>query len=288
MLAEDATLQQIRSYLERELRKIHSEREASAITRLILEHTGFTTAVLLMEPSRRPGSEILTQIKEIVADIHTGRPIQYILGYTYFMDLRIEVDEQVLIPRPETEEMVTQILRHQPSPPARIIDLGTGSGCIALALKRQYPDASVTGVDLHPGILGLAERNAHLNQLDVHWIVGDMTGPSLDITGPADLLVSNPPYVRESERIHMKANVLDYEPPEALFVPDADPLFFHRSIAGLGPALLNPGGRVWVEINESLGDETACLFSDLGYRHVNIIRDIHEKERFISAVRPIL
>ena len=286
MLPPNATLQQTRSYLERELRKISSEREASAITRLILEHAGYPTDILLREPTCRPGSEILTQIKEIVAEFHTGRPIQYILGYTYFMDLKISVDEHVLIPRPETEEMVFHILKHQLSPPAVVVDLGTGSGCLALALKKSYPDAAVFGTDLSPGALMVAERNALQNRLEVTWIREDMNGDPDQIPGNADLMVSNPPYVRESERSRMAANVLEHEPPEALFVQDSDPLIHYRSIARLGLQLLKPGGKVWVEINESLGAETAELFLNQGFRELNIVRDIHEKERFIHAVRP--
>ncbi|MGW8314288.1 MAG: peptide chain release factor N(5)-glutamine methyltransferase [Bacteroidales bacterium] len=287
MLPENATLQQTRSFLERELRKIHSEGEAAAISLRILEHAGYPTARLLQESSSCPGSEFLTQIKEIVTEIHTGRPIQYVLGYTYFMDLKIEVDENVLIPRPETEEMVVRILRDPSSPPSRILDLGTGSGCIALALKQYFPDATVFGLDLYPGAIKMAKRNAGLNQLDVTWIEGDMNRPLEGIPGRVDLLVSNPPYVRESERSLMKANVLEHEPEKALFVPDDDPLQYYRSIAKIGLSLLSTGGRIWVEINEHLGDETAGLFSDHGYQQINIIRDIHEKERFISAGGPV-
>lgn len=279
-------MQQTRAFLERELRKFHSGGEAASISRLILEHAGYPTARLLQESSNRPGSEFLTQIKEIVTEIHTGRPIQYVLGYTYFMDLKIEVNENVLIPRPETEEMVVRILREPYSPPSRILDLGTGSGCIALALKQNFPDATVFGVDIHPGAIRVAERNARLNQLDVTWTQGDMNGPPEGIPGNVDLLVSNPPYVRESERSLMKANVLEFEPVKALFVPDTDPLQFYRSIARLGLSLLSSVGRIWVEINEHLGDETAGLFSDYGYQQINIVRDIHEKERFISAGGP--
>ncbi len=286
MLPANATLQQTRSYLERELRITCSEGEASAIARLILEHAGYPTAMLLREPTCRPGSEILTQIKEIVAEFHTGRPIQYILGYTYFMDLKIAVDEHVLIPRPETEEMVFHILEHQLSPPAVVIDLGTGSGCMALALKQSYPEAAVFGVDFFPAALRMAEMNARRHRLEVTWIREDFNGDPVQIPGHADLLVSNPPYVRESERSRMADNVLEHEPPEALFVQDSDPLIHYRSIARLGLLLLNPGGSVWVEINESLGAETAELFLEQGYQELIIIRDIHDKERFIHAVRP--
>lgn len=287
MLPGNATLQQTRYALERNLRKIYSEGEAKAVTRLILEHFGYPTALILREPSRQPGAEILTQIKEIVVEIHTGRPIQYVLGYTYFSDLKIEINKNVLIPRPETEEMVHRILQAHATPPAAIVDLGTGSGCIALALKQHYRGALVFGVDHQPGAIGVAKRNARNNQLEVNWIVGDINKRlKLPFSGKIDLIVGNPPYIRESERSLIHTNVKEYEPPEALFVPDSDPLVFYRSIARIGQEMLSPGGTVWVEINEKLGKETASLFSTQGYHTVKIIRDIHEKERFISAIRP--
>lgn len=287
MLPGNATLQQTRFTMERDLRKTFSEDEAKAVTRLILEHFGYPTALILQEPSRQPGAEILTQIKEIVAEIHTGRPIQYILGYTYFSDLKIEVNENVLIPRPETEEMVYRIVQSHPTPPAAIVDLGTGSGCIALALKQHYPDATVFGVDHQTGAIDVAKTNARNNQLNVHWIEGDIhENLKLPSPGKIDLMVCNPPYVRESERSLMHSNVKEHEPPEALFVSDTDPLVFYRSITRIGLELLSPGGTVWVEINERLGEETAGLFSAQGYHAVKVIRDIHEKERFISAIRP--
>jgi release factor glutamine methyltransferase len=286
MLPDHATLNQTRSYLEHELKKIYPHNEAVSMARLIMEHAGFSPTTILMEPSSLPGSEILAQIKEIVAEIHKGRPLQYILGYTYFSDLKIIVNEKVLIPRPETEEMVYLIRQGTPQPPARIVDLGTGSGCIALALKQSYPHAEVFGMDFSKSALEVATHNSLINQLSVHWIQGDLTSrETWKLPGTFDLMVSNPPYVMESERVLMQVNVLDFEPNEALFVPDSDPLLFFSAIASMGKEKLASGGILWVEINERLGAETARVFEIAGYDQVTIIKDLHEKERFIRAVR---
>jgi release factor glutamine methyltransferase len=285
MLPPHATLQQTRSFLTHELRKDYPETEAESMTGLVLEHLGYPPSKIIMDPSLRPGPEILAQIKEIVAEIHTGKPIQYILGYSYFYDLKISVDKRVLIPRPETEEMVAQIISAGKDHfPFRIMDLGTGSGCIALALKKQYPEAEVFALDVSSGALEVAAGNGDALQLKVQWFRGDMTQPdSWEIPGSFDLVVSNPPYVRWCEQKEMQRNVLDFEPPGALFVPDSDPLLFYRAIATLGRERITEKGTVWVEINEMLGKETARLFSEAGYHQVTIIKDIHEKDRFIRA-----
>ena len=256
------------------------------MTRLILEHVGYPYSTLMREPAVRPGPEIVAQIKEIVSEINTGRPIQYILGYTYFLDLKIYLTNRVLIPRPETEEMLHHITSSQPYTPHRILDLGTGSGCIALGLKRKYPESSVTGIDISKEALKVAERNGILNHLHIEWREWDMIqGKPGDLPGKIDLMVSNPPYVREKERHQMHSNVLDFEPAEALFVPDLDPLIFHRAIALLGRQLLSKEGAVWVEINENLADETSILFERAGYRNIQVLKDIHDKNRFIRAIR---
>ncbi|MEN8202975.1 MAG: peptide chain release factor N(5)-glutamine methyltransferase [Bacteroidota bacterium] len=283
MLQNHANIVQIRNYLFGELRKYYSDNESSSILRLILEHAGYPSSVYLHKPNLVPGARTATQIKEIVSEIHTGRPIQYILGYTYFCDLKIRVDESVLIPRPETEEMVLNI---QPGFTAgdRLIDLGTGSGCIALALKKIFPETHVTGLDLSMQALALAKKNSKLNQLDVSWIRGDLLDPQLLKTeGSFSLVVSNPPYVLINEKKMMTKNVLDYEPGSALFVKDSDPLVYYRSIAAFSMKKLRPGGIFWAEINERFGRETARLFNKAGFKHVAILRDIHGKERFING-----
>jgi release factor glutamine methyltransferase len=239
-----------------------------------------------MKQSERPGAATVTQIKEIVSELYTGKPIQYILGYTYFYDLKICLDQNVLIPRPETEEMVHRITGHTHDTPSRIVDLGTGSGCIALALKKCYPDAYVAGVDNSKAALQVARKNSMVNELQVEWIHADLIhGPAGKLPREVDLMVSNPPYVREVERQYMHANVLDFEPPEALFVTDSEPLVYFRAIASLGKESLRKQGQVWVEINENLAQETTRVFENAGYSGVTVMKDIHEKERYIRASR---
>lgn len=288
MLQNRATLNQLRFHLLAELRKRYSENESGSITSLILEHIGFPLAVCLRDPDKITPSQVITQINHIIEEIHVGRPIQHILGNTQFCELTIAVNGDVLIPRPETEALVYTILSSQDQAYSQIIDLGTGSGCIALALKQQFPEAEVSGLDLSQKALWVAQQNAERNQLDVDWMQGDLRDipalkEHLDQKHGFDLVVSNPPYVRESEKRFMDDQVLDYEPHQALFVDDRDPLFYYRSILAFCNSYLLEGGHLWVEINESFGKETASLFQKGGLDRVEIKKDIHEKERFIHA-----
>ncbi len=284
MFQNHATITQIRLYLLRELQLTHSENESSSIARLILEHVGYPSSIYLSDPNRIPETATKAQITEIVSEIHKGRPIQYILGYTYFCEMKIRVDESVLIPRPETEEMVHNISSEYSHPVKRIIDLGTGSGCIALALKKQFPEADVSGVDLSKEALDVSIKNGELNNLNVNWFHGDILDSKLLKTeADFELVVSNPPYVLKSERELMTKNVLEFEPGSALFVNDSDPLIYFRSIAAFCMNKLESGGLFWVEINERFGNETARLFNKAGFKHVAIIKDIHGKERFVNG-----
>ncbi len=284
MLQYHATLQQIRFYLLQELRKIYPESESASILHLILDHAGYPSSVCLRDPERVPGSSTVVQINEIVSEIHTAKPIQYILGHTHFCDLKIRVNESVLIPRPETEEMVYKIMDRSSQPPDRIIDMGTGSGCIALALKNRFPNSIIYGFDLSQAVLQVAYENGFSNELEVNWLQGDILDETTWIVDAGfDLIVSNPPYVLNSERAMMNVNVLEFEPEEALFVADSNPLAFYDSIASFSKKHLNDCGEVWVEINEQLGSETALIFENAGFRHVTILKDIHEKERFIRV-----
>jgi len=284
MLQNHATLQQIRFSLLQELRKIYPESESSSILRLILDHAGYPSSVYLRDPDRVPGAATVAQINEFVSEIHRGKPIQYILGYTHFCDIKISVNESVLIPRPETEEMVHHIIAQSSRAPDCILDIGTGSGCIALALKHQFSQATVHGFELSQTALKVASENGLVTGLEVNWIEGDILNKfTWNTDSGYDLIVSNPPYVLNSERAMMKINVLEFEPDEALFVEDSNPLLFYSAIAVFSMEQLNDNGTVWVEINEQLGAETAYIFERAGFRHVTILKDIHDKERFIRV-----
>ncbi len=284
MLQNHATLSDIRKYLQKELAMIYSEGEVRAMVNIIMEHLGHPSPQAFLNPQHQPGVASVAQINEIVSDIHTKRPIQYILGKTSFLDLSIRINEDALIPRSETEELVHRIINGTKKPPERILDLCTGSGCIALALKNAFPEAHVTGLDNSIKALKLARSNGEKNQLEVEWVHGDLLSTdSLPIAGKFDLVVSNPPYVRMSEKALMEENVLDFEPHSALFVADEDPLVFYKAIARLTPEILPAGSTVWLEINEIFGAEVADLFENSGFKQTLIYKDIHEKERFIQA-----
>ncbi len=284
MLQNHASLKQIRIHLLAELQKVYPEGESTSMTRMILEHLGYPSPLYLNDPKFVPGPQTVVQINEIVTEIHTDKPIQYILGYTHFFDLKIKVNKNVLIPRPETEEMIYNIKSDHPLSGGHVMDLGTGSGCIALALKSVYPELSVWGLEISRPALDTASENGRENGLDVNWVEADLLEPhSMNFEHPFSLVVSNPPYVLDRERSLMADNVIQFEPGSALFVDDRDPLVYYRAIASFCCNHLETNGFVWVEINEKLGKETASIFKESLFNEVTILNDIHGKERFIKA-----
>ena len=191
----------------------------------------------------------------------------------------------VLIPRPETEELVSWIVEDHPDAPVRILDIGTGSGCIPVSLAHRLPLSTVHAWDVSPEALEVARRNAIRNGVTVHFLQVDAlqeSWPSLNI----DVLVSNPPYITEKERTDMERNVLDWEPELALFVPDNDPLLFYRHIARIGLDLLSPSGTLYYEINRAYGAETVSLLQQLGYHSVELRKDLSGNDRMVKAVKP--
>ena len=212
-------------------------------------------------------------------------PIQHIIGYTDFCGCRIAVNPDVLIPRPETEEIVQWIVSmfHAPRSTPRILDLCTGSGCVAIALKKAFPEADVTAVDLSPAAIAVARRNAADNQAEVDFLQADILDPMFNLQSSIfNLIVSNPPYVRDSERACMQRNVLEHEPELALFVPDDDALRFYRAIAAVAIRHLDHDGLLAVEINEALADETAALFRGQGLVAA-VHTDFRDRPRWITA-----
>lgn len=217
-------------------------------------------------------------------DLKQSRPIQHIIGFVGFCGCRIEVSPDVLIPRPETEEMVqwiisTFIIHHSSF---NILDLCTGSGCIAIALKKAFPAADVTAVDVSPEALEIARQNAKNNGVEVRFMERDVLNGVDGLSGSYGLIVSNPPYVRDSERAQMQRNVLDYDPALALFVPDDDPLRFYKAIANIAKEHLAEDGLLVVEINEALADETCAVFKAQGFTP-KVHEDFRGKSRWISA-----
>lgn len=271
-------------YIENELAGLYPSTEISGFVRLILEsvYQLSYTGQVLMKAEKLP-EEGFERVQEIVARLKMYEPLQYILGETWFHDLRLNVAPGVLIPRPETEELVDRILQLTLDPAARILDIGTGSGAIALALKKGFPDAGMEAVDISEKALEIARENAKRHQLDVHFSQCDILKWKDHEWPQYDLIVSNPPYVRESEKKQMEANVLRYEPTTALFVDDADPLLFYRAIAAFAGEHLKKEGYLFFEINESLGSEMKQLLETAGFEQVQLWQDINGRNRMAGC-----
>lgn len=268
--------------IRKELSTAYPPREAEAIALRLLEHfSQLDRAAICLEP-RAEATENRALNNAVVELLH-GRPLQYVLGETEFCGLRLTVDGRVLIPRPETEELVRWIAEAQRGRAGRILDIGTGSGAIAIALANELPDAELFAIDISEDALDVARQNAAANGVRVRYSRCDILTEKPD--GKFDVIVSNPPYVRTSERAAMRGNVLNHEPPAALFVPDDDPLLFYRRIAAWGLGALNSGGEIYFEINEALGRQTEEGLASQGYKEVELRQDIFGKDRMIKALR---
>ncbi len=222
---------------------LYGLRESRQIAKILLiDKFGISSRDISLQSNKKVSNELIRQLPGILERLEAGEPLQYIIGYTQFYDCKLKVDTSVLIPRPETEELVDWIIRdlrkiqHKLS----IIDLGTGSGCIAIALKKYLPAAKVYAVDISESSLSIAWENAKINQCDIQFLKGDMLHEYFwDICPKCDVMISNPPYIHHSERSSMASHVLDYEPEPALFVPGNDPLLFHREILKHAAQLAN-------------------------------------------------
>ena len=276
-------LSKTKRHFTEELSVKFPQREADQLMRILLEDLfGIDLKRQLMEPNLRIDEFQYAQLKAAVERLLIGEPVQYVTGMARFGDLLIKVSPNVLIPRPETEELVQKISTTLPKEASiRIWDIGTGSGCIAIALAKHFGNAEVYAFDISEAALEVARENAELNNAKVHFICDDVLHPKSEIfTQPVDLVVSNPPYVCDSERTAMEANVLDWEPESALFVPDDDPLRFYRQILALAKKQLNHGGQVWFEINERMGEEILSLCRETGFDCTEIMLDFNGRPRF--------
>lgn len=262
---------------------IYPDNEIMNLSRLVIEHvTGYSIPVLLSDKSKKitPAQEQI--IHKITQRLQTSEPIQYILGKTEFYGLPFIVNENVLIPRPETEELVELIINENQRSAPTIIDIGTGSGCIAVALKKWLPDAAVCAWDFSETALSVAKKNADLNQIDITFEQIDVLRDPIPNIKP-DVIVSNPPYVLSSEKENMNKNVLDYEPHSALFVPDDNSLLFYIRIADIALQLLNPGGKLYLEINRLKGQATKEMLKEKGFDNVKVFKDMSGNDRMVTA-----
>ena len=309
-------LQKTKRHFTAMLAEKFPQREAEQLMRILLEDLfGIDWNQQLMNPDLRIDEHQHYQLGEAVKRLLSGEPVQYVTGMSRFGDLLIKVSPAVLIPRPETEVLVQKIctsnlpchsavesaamsFQHghvgkresmaavykRDNLPIRIWDIGTGSGCIAIALAKHIPNAEVIAFDVSEEALQIAKENAESNGAKVTFVQDDVLHPTSDyFNQPVDLVVSNPPYVGDSERASMEANVLDWEPEKALFVPDEDPLRFYRQILALAKKQLNPDGQIWFEINERMGEELVSLCLEMGFSNAEVLQDFAGKPRFVKT-----
>ena len=276
-----------------ELSSLYEEQEIDSFFYIILEKLhGLKRIDLALNPQTVMDGAHLKQWKNIVSELKKQRPVQYILGETEFYGLRFLVNENTLIPRPETEELVELIIESTNyelrNTKLKVLDIGTGSGCIAVSLAKHLPTSEVFAIDVSEEALATAKKNAELNKVAIDFIsinIIDVVNLSAvaGLYKQFDIIVSNPPYVRNLEKDQIKPNVLEYEPHLALFVDDIDPLLFYRKIAELAKKNLNENGKLYFEINQYLGKETIKLLEDFGFRNVELKKDIYGNDRMISC-----
>ena len=276
-------MQSVRHQIEKELSDFYPQGELKVLVRMLLQQVaGWSLVDMLTHNDLTLTAAQQMQIADAVDRLKRYEPIQYILGVAEFDGMRLVVDARALIPRPETEELVL-LLAETLSPDASVLDIGTGSGCIAVALARRLPQAQVSAYDVSPDALALAAENARNQGVKIDFRQVDILHDAPADAPVFDAIVSNPPYVTDSERASMEANVLDYEPALALFVPDDDPLLFYRAIADFAWTHLSIGGRLFFEINHRFGAEIVMMLRHKGFANCAVQHDAFGKERFVVA-----
>jgi release factor glutamine methyltransferase len=275
-----------RVVFKEELQSLFDEMEIDSFFFMILDDVKQVTKVaLVLNPLLEFSKEEEQKVTEILSELKLQKPIQYILGKTEFYGLPFLVNENVLIPRPETEELVELILVQSSKSNGenqKILDIGTGSGCIPISLKKNLPSAEVFAIDVSEKALEVAQKNAAINQVEIHFIQTDILKAE-KLEQSFDVIVSNPPYVRNLEKVEIKPNVLEFEPHLALFVEDTDALLFYRKITQLAKNHLSESGKLYFEINQYLGKETVALVESFGFKNVQLLKDIYGNDRMISA-----
>lgn len=274
-------------YIQSELENFYPSTEIRSFYYLIIEKlTGYSRTEIIVNKNTQISTEQYHEIKKIVEKLKRYEPIQYVLGETEFYGLSFLVNKSVLIPRPETEELMDLIVKNNDTQKAlEILDIGTGSGCIAICLKKSFPNATVDAFDVSPDALAIAKMNAERIGLNVSFLLVDMLNPPV-FNKKWDIIVSNPPYVKYSEKAEMAPNVIDNEPHVALFVPDEDPLLFYRKIADVARNYLKTNGKLYFEINRMFGAEISELLVSKGFANVELIKDLSSNDRMIGCIWP--
>lgn len=292
-------LREIKNIFHLELDELYEKDEVDSFFHLLVEHhLNLERFVLTMQPDIIISKEDEQPLFESLSQLKLNRPVQYIIGKTTFMDLEFQVDENVLIPRPETEELIHWIIEEVRSTNYRvqsgknedersglkILDIGTGSGCIAIALAKNLPEAKVFAIDVSEGALEVAKENAIENKVEITFWKQDVF--ELELEHDFDLIVSNPPYVRELEKTEMAKNVLEHEPSLALFVSDENPLLFYKSIIEFAQNNLKLGGTLYLEINQYLAKESQELLEANNFKDIELRKDLYGNFRMLKGVFP--
>jgi len=271
------------------LTTVYDANEIEALTLMVIsEITNLSNGQIKAFPEKEITLEQAERLNNILLRLRTGEPVQYILGYTEFYGLPFKVNSSVLIPRPETEELVEWVLTSvdKSQPEINILDIGTGSGCIAISLKKNLSKAQVSAIDISTGALDVAKQNAVLNEVEVKFIEADILNPSnFNLQPVIEIIISNPPYVTLYDKSQMHTNVTDFEPHTALFVPEDNPLLFYKAIADFAVEKLKPNSLLFLEINESLGNETVEMLKVKGFKNIELRKDMSGRDRMIKATR---
>lgn len=294
-------IKQIKELFFNELTAIFDKIEAESIFYILLEEIHNMKRIdLALAPDFELNTEQTSRWEFYIKELQTHKPIQYILGKTEFFGLPFLVNEQTLIPRQETEELVEWILKGESQmskesnfqlPTSRILDIGTGTGCIAISLAKNLENSEVFALDVSENALEIAKKNAQENDVKVQFIqqnILEVSNPisNFQLPTPIDIIVSNPPYVRHLEKEEIKPNVLEYEPHLALFVPNDDALLFYRKIAEIAREILVTNGLLFFEINQYLGKETVVLLQNLGFKNIELKKDLYGNDRMIRCENP--
>lgn len=263
------------------LSDLYDQNEAYQITHWVFEEKlGLNKVQMRTEKEQIPNDDSINELNTLLRRLKSGEPVQYVLGEIHFMGCRLFVNQTVMIPRPETEELADLIIRRHPQTDANILDIGTGSGCLAIALAKYCPGADVHAVEYTSNALRLARENAAINEANVQFTQQDIRNIP-DLGHKWGLIVSNPPYILEEEKTAMHQNVLGFEPPEALFVPNEDPLMYYRYITNLAMSGLKDEGWLYFEINSRFNDSVERLLKGAGFQNTETKQDLYGKNRFV-------
>jgi release factor glutamine methyltransferase len=282
------TIKEVFSGYKQALARLYDANEIKALTLLVVNDIcGLSKAKIKAFPETEITQTQGEKLSATLTRLKTGEPVQYILGHTEFYGLPFKVNPSVLIPRPETEELVEWALASVSSEQLAglsILDIGTGSGCIAISLKKNLPGALVSAIDISTQALAIAKQNAELNGVEIDFIEVDILNIKSEIP-KSDIIISNPPYVTLEDKKQMHTNVNDFEPHTALFVPDNDPLIFYKAIADFALKNLSENGKLFFEINESLGNETVELLKGKGFKNIDLRKDMSGRDRMVKGTR---